>query len=277
MHPAVLAAGPWNGSRHEYRPYARVSGASRAFTCAIAAGRASADAEHPTLNPRVRGSSPWRRTRRSSRLTCTYLHVWVRHFRRGLPVVGPGWFEAGWGAGCGAGCLADAAGRAGCCAFRAVVWVVWAAMPLMVAVGCRWLWRRCGGGEAGAGLAAPAAGPGREAGCGAAGVVGLAGVPGGQDALVADGEQAGEPEHQRGQAHQAGPAAGDVVAGRVFGGGEGSLGAGAPGVGLAVLLGGVVVFLPGFGGRVWRDGDGLLLAAGGRVSGRGEDLGPVAV
>jgi hypothetical protein len=63
MHPAVLAVGPWNGSWHEYRPYARVSGASRAFRCAIAAGRASADFEHPTLNPRVRGSSPWRRTR----------------------------------------------------------------------------------------------------------------------------------------------------------------------------------------------------------------------
>jgi hypothetical protein len=48
--------GPWNGSWHEYRPYACVLGASRAFTCAIAAGRASADSEHPTLNPRVRGS-----------------------------------------------------------------------------------------------------------------------------------------------------------------------------------------------------------------------------
>jgi hypothetical protein len=40
------------------------------------------------------------------------------------------------------------------------------------------------------------------------------------------------------------PIAGDVVAGGVFDGGEGPLGAGAPGVGLAVFPGGVVVFLP---------------------------------
>src|SRR5947208_9520230 len=100
---------------------------------------------------------------------------------------------------------------------------------------------RCGGG--GEGLAAPAAGPGWQAGCGAAGGVGLAGVPGFQDALVADGQQAGEPEHDRGQAREPGPAAGDVVAGRVLGGGEGPLGAGAPGVGLAVFPGRVVVLL----------------------------------
>ena len=37
------------------------------------------------------------------------------------------------------------------------------------------------------------------------------------------------------------------------------------------------MFLPGFGGYVRWDGDGLLLAAGGQVLGRGEDLGPVAV
>jgi hypothetical protein len=48
-------------------------------------------------------------------------------------------------------------------------------------------------------------------------------------------------------------------------------------VGAAVRRGRVVVFLPGFGGHVRRDGDGLLLAAGWRVPGRGEDLGPVAV
>src|SRR5215510_13329540 len=114
---------------------------------------------------------------------------------------------------------------AGCRALRAMVWVVWPTVLLMVAVGCCWLWRCCGGGEAGAGLAAPAAGLGWQAGRGAAGAVGLAGVPGGQDALVADGQQAGEPEHQPD------PAAGDVVAGRVLGGGEGPLGAGAPGVG----------------------------------------------
>ena len=37
---------------------------------------------------------------------------------------------------------------------------------------------------------------------GAAGGVGLAGVPGFQDALVADGQQAGEPERDRGQARE---------------------------------------------------------------------------
>ena len=70
-------------------------------------------------------------------------------------------------------------------------------------VGC-WLGLgRCGGGgEAGEGLAAAVPGFGGQAGCGAAGVVGLAGVPGGQDALVADGEQEGEPERERGQARE---------------------------------------------------------------------------
>ena len=92
------------------------------------------------------------------------------------------------------------------------------------------------GGQVGEGLAASAAGPGRQAGRGAAGVVVLAGVPGDQDALVADDEQAGEPEGERGQAREAAPAAGDVVGGRVLGGGEGPFGAGAPGVGPPVLL-----------------------------------------
>jgi hypothetical protein len=63
------------------------------------------------------------------------------------------------------------------------------------------LWRA--GGERGEGLAAPFEGAGREAGGGAAGVVVLAGVVGGEDALVADGEQAGEPEGNRGQAGEA--------------------------------------------------------------------------
>jgi hypothetical protein len=71
----------------------------------------------------------------------------------------------------------------------------------------------------------------RVSGGGAAGVVGLAGVPGGQDALVADGEQAGELEHDRGEAREPGPAVGDVVGGGVLGGGEGPFGAGAAGVG----------------------------------------------
>ena len=117
---------------------------------------------------------------------------------------------------------------------RAVFWVIWA--------GRRWPrdgWRQGYGGAAVARLARvlrrrrrvfggrPAAAR-RALPC-------LAGVPGGQDALVADGEQAGQPEHERCQAHEPGPAAGDVVGGGVLGGGEGSLGAGAPGVGLPVL------------------------------------------
>ena len=47
----------------------------------------------------------------------------------------------------------------------------------------------------------------------------------------------------------------------------------APGVGLAVFLGGVVVLLRGLGAGLGRHRDGLLDAAGGRVPGRGEDLG----
>jgi hypothetical protein len=52
-----------------------------------------------------------------------------------------------------------------------------------------WLWRR--GGERRECLAAPASGSGREPGGGAFLVVGLPGGVGGQDALVAGGEQAG--------------------------------------------------------------------------------------
>ena len=59
----VLAVGPWNGPWNEYLPDVRVLHASGAFTCAIGAGRTSVDSERPSLNPRVRGSSPWRRTR----------------------------------------------------------------------------------------------------------------------------------------------------------------------------------------------------------------------
>src|SRR5258705_12857583 len=55
------------------------------------------------------------------------------------------------------------------------------------------------------GLAAPAAGSGRQAGRSAAGVVVLAGGPGVKDALGADGQQAGEPEHEGGQAREPGP------------------------------------------------------------------------
>src|SRR5205807_9805058 len=95
-----------------------------------------------------------------------------------------------------------------------------------------WLWR---GSDAGEGGFAPTfACPGREAGGGAALVFGLAGVPGGENALVADGVQAGEPERERGEAHEAAPAAADGVTGWVFDGGEASFGGGAAGVGAAV-------------------------------------------
>ena len=118
------------------------------------------------------------------------------------------------------------------------------------------LWR--GGGEHGEGFAALFAGSGREPGGGSARVVGLTGVPGAEDALVADGVQAGEPECEWCEAHEAAPAAADGVGGRVFDGGEGAFGAGAPGVGAAVRCGWVVVFLLRFGcGGGW-DGEGLL-------------------
>ena len=57
------------------------------------------------------------------------------------------------------------------------------------------------------------------AGGGPVSVLGLACVVGGQDALVADDEQAAGEQRDRGQSHQAAPAAADVVAGGVLGGG----------------------------------------------------------
>jgi hypothetical protein len=101
-------------------------------------------------------------------------------------------------------------------------------------------------------------------------------VAGGQDALVADCQQAGDPQGERGQAHESAPAAGDAGGGAVFDGGVEAFGGGAPPVGPPPLWRGVVVLLPGFGRDLGRDGDGLLGAAGGRVFWRGEDLGPVA-
>jgi hypothetical protein len=92
--------------------------------------------------------------------------------------------------------------RAAGCVLCAVVWEVFGRAgdsrgTCALALG---LWRRRGGGEGGEGLAAPMPGPGGQAGGGAAGIVFLAGAPGGEDALVADGGQAGEPEHERCQA-----------------------------------------------------------------------------
>src|SRR5712664_1392756 len=65
------------------------------------------------------------------------------------------------------------------------------------------------------------------------------------------------------------PAAADVVAGGVLGGGEGPLGGGAPGVGVPVRLGGVVVFLRGLSVDLGGNGDRQLGAAGLGVCGRG--------
>ena len=53
----------------------------------------------------------------------------------------------------------------------------------------------------------------------------LAGVPGVEDALVAEGEQAGQPQGERGRPVDPAPAAGDGGGG-VLDGGEGPLGAG---------------------------------------------------
>src|ERR1700691_846679 len=168
---------------------------------------------------------------------------------------------------------------AGCGHAAAVVLLCWVALVaggVCAGGGERraWLWWR---GEAGGGLAAAFAGFRGEPGGGPARVVFLPCVPGGEDPLVADDEQAGDGEHEGRQAHQAAPAAADVVGGGGLGGGEAACGAGAAGVGPAVRGGGVVVFLRGLGGGLGRDGDGLLCAAGRGVLRRGEDLGPVAV
>src|ERR1017187_139696 len=95
--------------------------------------------------------------------------------------------------------------------------------------GVAW-WLRGRGGEAGEGCAASAAGAGRESCGGALGVAGLAGGPGGHDPLGAGDEQGRGEQGDGCQAHEAAPAAGNVVAGGVFGGGEGPLGGGAAGV-----------------------------------------------
>src|ERR1022692_1677710 len=184
--------------------------------------------------------------------------------------------------------MVRAGARAGCGCMRGLMvsglpvwvagcmrWLLWGVPGRCAACarGRAWLWWR--GCEAGEGFAAPAACSGREPGLCSLGVLVLADVVGGQDALVADGEQAGGEERDRGESHEAAPAAADVVGGGVFGGGEGPLGGGAAGVGPAVRGGGVVVFLRGLGGDVRWHGDGLLGAAGRRVLRRAEDLGPL--
>src|ERR1035438_9843053 len=99
----------------------------------------------------------------------------------------------GWRGGCGGGCgfLSGGPERAG---------------AALVFPGL--LWRA--GGEAGEGLAAALADFGREAGGGPLVAVGLADVPGAEEALVADAEEAGQPQRERGYAREAAPAAGDA-------------------------------------------------------------------
>jgi hypothetical protein len=83
----------------------------------------------------------------------------------------------------------------------------------------RGLWR---GGERGETLAVLLAGFRRQAEPGPARGLGPAGVERGEDALIADGQQAGDPQGERGQARQPAPAAGDAGGCRVLDGGEGS-------------------------------------------------------
>jgi hypothetical protein len=88
---------------------------------------------------------------------------------------------------------------------------------------CAGLWRRRGEVCDGRAPAAPVFRG--QAGRGAALVFGLPGVPGVQDPLVA-GDEHGRGEQREGcQSHEAAPAAADVVAGGVRGGGEAALGA----------------------------------------------------
>src|SRR5215469_8277530 len=54
---------PWDDSWDERQPYSCAMCAFCASICGIRAGRTPGAAKQPTLNPRVRGSSPWRRTR----------------------------------------------------------------------------------------------------------------------------------------------------------------------------------------------------------------------
>src|SRR5207302_5382494 len=100
--------------------------------------------------------------------------VCLRSLHDALPI----WRGSRLELGCGLVAWLARLFRAAGCVLRAVVWVIWG-VPVMaagwVAAG---LWRRCGG-QAGEGLAAPPPGFGGRAGRGAAGVVVLAGVPGG--------------------------------------------------------------------------------------------------
>src|SRR5215831_20317286 len=98
-------------------------------------------------------------------------------------------------------------------------WRCWSLAAAAVTLGPRARSGRAGAGE----LATPLAGA--RLGCGAR-VVLLPGLEGGQGALVAHDHQAGEPEHERGDAGQADPAAVDGAGGGVLDGGVEPLGRG---------------------------------------------------
>src|SRR6266581_7607617 len=161
-------------------------------------------------------------------------------FGSDIPPVGSPWSGAGvFGAAAGPGLLVCPVSG------HAFAWL----RLLCCGGGGRWARGRGGsgrpGGEAGEGLAAPFAGfRGQPGGC-AALVFFLPGVPGVQDALVAEDEQGRDEQHQGCQAHEAAPAAGDVAGGGVLDGGEAAFGAGAAGVGAAPGRRRVVVFLRG--------------------------------
>src|SRR6266487_121279 len=164
----------------------------------------------------------------------------------------------------------------GCCGQRESAawprWRCWWFKRLLAWGWVRGAWLRRAGGRASE-LAAALAGAGLlAAGGGAAGVVLLPRIECVQGALVAHDYEAGEPEHERRDAHQADPAAVDAVDGGILDGGVEPLGGGASPVGDPPGLRGVVMFLPGCRRDLRAGGDGLLGAAGRRVLRRGEDL-----
>jgi hypothetical protein len=67
----------WTGSWTELAAKTGAMSVLGASARVICAGRALAASGRATLNPRVRGSSPWRRTRRSSRFSEDHFHVGV--------------------------------------------------------------------------------------------------------------------------------------------------------------------------------------------------------
>src|SRR5450755_2072979 len=156
--------------------------------CGAASGRGSRADDRPSEKRKVDSSILSLTTRRSSRFSEGLIHVWalgdlrirVRHSWRACSTgcavrCVPGWL------------LCVLVARSGACSR------CWAGVFVVVR-GAGYGVRRCCD-KAGQGFAAPAAGPRGEAGGGAAGVVVLASVPCGGDALVAGDGQAGGEQH----------------------------------------------------------------------------------